>query len=252
MEMKRTLLLLFAMGTLLTLGTTTSNLMAQGAGAAQPAANQQQKPQIPVVVVDFMYLMEIHPQLYVETNNLNQKIKQVSEKFQNDTVQFQNKQKELQGLTPGTQSYAEKMDELRKSEAEIKLRAMNEEDSLQLIELRANYQAYQEIKAMIDAYAKNNNILLVVNHIDIARRLPKEQSPQTMSAELSQMPTVVYRNTAFDITPAIEKWLNDTWGPKGIPAVDYETVKDQRFGTKPGGAAPQTNVATAGAGGVGR
>ena len=243
--MKRNLLLLFALGTLLTLGTITTNLMAQGGNApAQPAANQQTKPQIPVVVVDFIYLMEIHPQLYVESNNLLQKNKQAEDKVQNELMQLQNRQKELLALTPGLPDYAAKVDELRKAEADIKLRAMNEGDSLQMSELRSNYQAYQEIKAMIDAYAKNNNILLVINYFDIARHLPAEQSPQTMNAELTQLPTVVWRNPVYDITPAIEKWLNDTYGPKGFPAVKYETLKEQRFGTKPGGATQPTNVAT--------
>ena len=249
--MKRNLLLLFALGTLLTLGTTTSNLMAQG--GASPAQPAQQKPPIPVVVVDYMYLMDIHPQLFVEMNTLTQKLKLAQDKVQGDMQQLQLKQKELSALTPGTPDYTMKMDEFRKSESDIKLRAINEEEALQLTELHANYQAYQEIKLMVERYASANNILLVINHIDIARRLPAEKSLQTMSVELSQMPTVVWRNPTYDITPAIEKWLNDTYAAKNIAPVNYEQLKEQRFGAKPGGIAqpPQTSVAT-GAGQPGR
>ena len=252
--MKRNLLLLFALGTLLTLGITTSNLMAQGnAPATNQPANPQTKPPIPVVVVDFMYLMEIHPQLHVERNNLDQKLKQAQTKVQGDLVQLQNKQKELSGIAIGTPGYSEKMDEIRKIDSDIKLRAINEEEALQLNDIRINYQAYQEIKNMIDAYARNNNILLVINHLDIARRLPVEKTPQTMDVELSQMQTVICRNPAYDITPAIEKWLNDTYVPKGFAAVNYEQLKEQRFNQRPaGGTQSPTNVAVAPASGPGR
>ena len=258
--MKRTLLLLFVLGVFLTSGTT-SNLMAQAvqggtapaqpaATATQPAANPQTRPQIPVVVVDYMYLMEIHPKLSVEMNGLEQKAKAMQQNFQNDALQLQNMQKELSSSPAGSPDYTKQMEAIRKFDADARLRAIKEEESLQLAEIQCNYQAYQEIKGKVEAYARTNNILVVINHVDIARRLPAEKSLQTMGLELSQMPTIAWRNPNLDITPAIENWLNDDYAKQNIKPVNYDQLKEQRFRSG-GGTQLPTNVAT-GAGQPGR
>jgi len=260
--MKRNLLFLLALGAFLASGTLTSVLMAQGAPGAgvqptQNAANPQpqaNKPIIAVVAVDYLYLMDIHPQLFAERNALNQQFKATGELFRKEYEKLQNMQREIDVITPGTQEYSVKMEAARKFKSDVDLRAIKDQEEFQIKGLNIEYQAYQEIKNMVERYAVANNILVVINHVDIARRLPEEKTVDIKELELTQMSTVVWVNPLYDITQAIENWLNDTYEKKGFQAVNYKQLIEQKFGSRSangGTQQPQTNVA-AGPGQVGR
>jgi len=251
--MKRTLLLLFVLGAFLASGTTATDLMAQqgGAAPAQPAANPQPQPQIPAVVVDTMYLMQIHPKLYAEKNALLQSQKQARDALQLKAQEYQNMMRELQGLTPGTPEYSKKSNEVRQFEFDLNLQANDLSEKAQLNLIIINYNAYQEIKKYVDTFAKQSNIVLVFNHIDIARQLPVEQkpSPETMDTELSVTQAVIWRNPSYDITGHIEKMIDQAYANNpNYPKVNFEQVKQQMLGQRSaaGGAQPPTGVATPG------
>ena len=257
--MKRNLLFLLALGVFLASMTITSTLMAQvpqggnaaspvtspaGQPAAAPAANPQPRPQIPLAVIDYVYLMEIHPQLYAETNKLLQRKKLANEAIQKDMDQLQKLQRELNGPTSGSPQYTAKMDEIRIFQANAQLRAVKENEEIELLALQFQYNAFVEIKGLVQRFAQTNNISVVINNMDITKRLPAERSPQTMDAEMSQMQGIVWIVPGLDITHYIEKMLNDTYIPKGYAAVDYNKIKEQMYGNKPGGgvAPPPTGV----------
>lgn len=258
--MKRNLLFLFALGTLLTLGTATSNLMAQGAqgGAAPanphvnpPAAASNAAP-IPVLLVDIMYLMQVHPKFHAEKNALIQNQKAARDQLQLDMQKLQNMSRELQALQPGTPAYSNKLDELRRFEFELNNRAAKLSDEAQLRQLSSSYIAYQEIKNCVNVFARQNNVVVVINYLDVVRHMPTEQlpspeqlpPPEAMEAEMSLMQSVVWRNAGYDITSKIEGMINQTYAGK-YPPVDYEQVKAQMFGKSPVGASqPPTNIAT--------
>ncbi len=247
--MKRTLLCLLAMVALVASGTVTSNLLAQQGAVAQPAANPQQQqaaaPLIPVAVVDYMYLMDIHPKLYADMNALMQNQKAASEKLQADRTQLAAMQRELEAMTVGTPDYTKKMEDIRRADSEFKIRAAKMSEEIQMAGLHANYNAFLEIKNMVNVYAERYNIAVVINNMDVARRLPKERSPETMSAEMSQLETTVAcHQSAYSITPAIEGWLNNTYKGK-YDVVNFDQLKEQRF-AKP---QQQTSVATGPGGG---
>lgn len=255
--MKRNLLFFLVLGAFLASGSHTSILMAQGAAGAggqlaqtsvspQQPQSQTNKPPIPVVVVDYLYLMQIHPVFFAEMNAWEQKVTQANEKIRQEVENLQKMRRELEVLTPGTPDFSQKAEAARQYEAGINLRAMKNNEEAQLEEINIAYKAYQEIKSMVERYAVGNNIYVVINHVDIARRLPAEATVETKSAELAQFPTtVVWRNPNLDITSAIEKWLNDTYEPKGYKSVNFDQLKEQRLANRSanGGAQSQTNVA---------
>ena len=256
MEMKRNLLFLLALGVFLASVAVTSHLMAQGgnvaapmgtAPAAQPAnapaAPASQRPQIPVAVVDYLYLMEIHPQLYAEMNKLDLQKKAAEDKIKKDMDEVQKLQKELPGYTTGSPQYSAKMEEIRNLQVRIQANAMSEQDRINLAELQLLYDAFKDIKGMVQFFAQSYNISIVINNLDISRRLPAEKSPQTMDAEMSQINGIVWIVPSLDITQHIEKMLNDNFGPKGYPVVDYRIIKEQKYGSKP--ANTPTGIATA-------
>ena len=257
--MKRNLLFHLALGAFLASITVTSNLMAQGGNVAAPPANAPANPpvnsqaaptapkqQIPVVVVDYLYLMEVHPFLHVETNKLLQRKKTANDNVQKDMDQLQKLQRELQTLTSGSSQYSAKMEEIRIFQANAQLRAIKENEEIELAALQLQYNAFKEIKSMVEFFAKNNSISVVINNTDIARRLPAERSPQTMDAEMSQMQGIVWFVPGLDITQHIEKMLNDNYKPKGYEAVNYEKLKEQMLGNRPaaGPPTPPTDIAT--------
>ena len=245
--MKRNLLFLLALGAFLASVTVTTNLMAQGGNVAAPMAtapanqpaNPQaavpatQKPPIPMAVVDYLYLMEIHPQLYAEMNKLNLQKKAVEDKIKSNVDELQRLQKELQGLTTGSPQYSAKMEEIRNLQVRIQASAMTEQDKFDLAELHLLYNAFMEIKSMVQFFAVSNNISVVINNLDISRRLPAERSPQTMDAEMSQIQGIVWVLPGLDITQHIEKMLNETHGPKGYATVDYKVIREQKYGARP-------------------
>ena len=255
--MKRNLLSLLALGVFLASVAVTSNLMAQGGNGAtppvtapanqpvnSPAAPVAQKPLIPMAVVDYLYLMEIHPQLYAETNKLNLQKKAVEEKLKRDMDEVQNLQKELQALTTGSPQYSAKMEEIRNLQLRIQATAMSEQDKFDLAELQLFYNAFKEIKGLVKSFAVSNNISIVINNTDIYRRLPAERSPQTMDAEISsQMQGIVWVVPGLDITQHIEQMLISTYKPNGYDVVNYETIKQQKYGGPKPGPGSLTGVA---------
>ena len=261
--MKRTLLLLFVLGAFLTSGIATANLMAQGvqggvapaqqvtnppAGVTPSATNQQQQTPT-VMVVDYLYLMDIHPKLYAESNALLQNRQKMQNDLQAEQQQLQTKSRELNGFDPGTEPFTKKREELYRLQADLESRAINASEKFQLDQLTITYNAYLEIKYYVDLYAKRFNAHVVLNHIDVNRRLPKEQSPESRSMEMEQIQLpVAWIHSQLDLTPYIEQTLNETHtgNGKNYQKVDYAQVKEQRFnGGKPsvGGTQPPINVA---------
>ena len=261
--MKRNLLFLLALGVLLASVAFTSILLAQAPGgnvvapptnapAANSQPNPQPRPQIPVAVVDYVYLLEIHPFLYAETNKLLQQKKQANDSMQKDMEQLQKLQRELQSIITGTPQYSAKMEEIRVFQAGAQLRAIKQTEEIDLAALQLQYNAFKEIRGMVQLFAQNNNISVIINNPDISRRLPVEnstqKSTQAMDMEMSQMQGVVWFLPGLDITSHIEKMLNDTYTPKGYDIVDYNKYKEQVYGKPSGGAAMQAPGVATGSG----
>ena len=253
--MKRNVLSLIAMAALVASGTLTSTLLAQGGAPvgnpnpqpAAPATAPANAPPIPVMVVDFLYLMEIHPELYAVRNTLIQESQKAETGFQAEVQQLQNKGRELQGPAPGTAEYTAKKEELLRLQADLELRARSHSEKLQMQLMTAQYNAFVDIKYFIDYYARQNNVLLVINSIDVKRRLPAEKSldSQAMEMEQVQLPVVCFQ-PQMDMTRVIEGWLDQQYVQSGkFTKVDYNKIKEQMFGPQRSGAAP-TQIANPG------
>ena len=254
--MKRNLLFLLALGVFLASAAFTSNLMAQGGSVAAPPANAPAnppanpqaapaapKPLIPVAVVDYKYLMQIHPKLYAETNLLIQNQKSFKEKYDAQTKELQNLSRELEGISPGTQGYTQKKEDLRRKSLDLEISAADFTEQNQTQLLKSSYYAYQDIKKLIDNIVKENNIVVVIDFIDIPRQLPTEQTLETMMMELSQPQTVVSYNPNYDITQFVEQRLVTLYTGK-YPAVNFFEVKKQMFSKAPNGPASPSSVAS--------
>jgi len=233
-------------------GSVVSNPAPMAGNPAPSAPAQANAPQIPVAVVDYDYLMIIHPKLAAEKAAQNQNNQQLEAKFMAEYQDLQARGKAITTVNPGTKEYSDRMDKQRRDEADWQLRMQSAKEAVILQRLELEYAAFYEIKVLVDNIAKRNNIIIVLNYINIARRLPDEVTPsaQTKDVEMGnqlQMP-IAWVHPNVDLTVVVEKTLNDTWGPKGYAAVNFKALKDQLSGNaKPAGTVPTTgtNVATA-------
>ena len=256
--MKRNLLFLLSLGVFLASVAVTSHLMAQGTNGTAPPANvpanppvsssavqPAQRPPIPVAVVDYKYLMQIHPKLYAETNLLIQNQKAFKDQYDTEMKVLQSLNRELEGIAAGSADYTRKREELRRRTTDLEISAADFTELNQTQLLKSNYYAYQDIKKIIDGVVKEHNIIVVIDFIDIPRQLPAEQTLETMMLELTQTQTVVSYNPNFDITRTVEQALNNLFAGK-YPAVNFAEVKKQMFNKTPaaGPASSPTNVAT--------
>lgn len=245
--MKRILLCLLATGAFFAFGMAASTLMAQGAQpATQPGAN---KPAIPVAVVDYEYLVLVHPQLYDVKNKLQNRIKLEEQKFVQEGQKFNDMRKKQQQAPVGSQEYTQLTTELRRMESEIQIDRENILNKLQMDQIYAMYGAYKDIKECVEAYATYHNILVVINNLDISKRLPQEQSLMATAMQAEFTPTVMWTHPGYDITMHIEGMINQKYA--NLPKVDFEEIKKQMFGGQRGNenAVPvnnSTNVATPG------
>ena len=258
--MKRTLLSLLLAAAFLAIGGASTQLMAQGAANPQPAARQPQQPApqqqaapIPIVVVDYTYLLNIHPVLYANRNNIQERLKQAEQRDATDKAQMLEMQKKLQLATAGTSEYTQIMADMRRLESENKIKNDEILNNLRLEDVKSSYSAYIDIQTMVRAVAEKSNIILVLNNVDVTRLLPDESVPSlpTMSALANYEPLVMWHHPNFDITSVIEGMLVEKYTGPGKPyaAVNYNEVKKQMFNQQmPGGApAPQgTTVASPG------
>jgi len=241
--MKRTLSSLLLALALLAAGVAASQLMAQtGAvpviATAQPA---QQRAAIPVAVVDFALLMEIHPQLHAHMAQLEEYAKKKDIEIQQEYIKLQADEKALVGIQPGTVEFTNKQNELRLALSEWQIKRDTIGQDVQRREILMTYSAYTDIKAMVEVFASGNNISVVINHLDIAKRLPdlkpgEEPSLQVKNSHLSRIPLVVYHSQGFDITPYVEDMLVKKYvDTRLFPRVDYAELKKKAFGMQPGG-----------------
>jgi Outer membrane protein (OmpH-like). len=246
--MKRILSSLLLTFALLASAGAISQLMAQ---PAQPVAVQQ-ATQYPLVVVDYAYLMEIHPKLSAEVAALEANFKQKGQAFQQDIAKLQEMEKEVVGLQPGTLDYTQKVDQFRRRQSDLGLQIKTIEEQMQLERIRVTYDAYAEIKLMIEELAKRNNINVVINYLDVIKRLPEQQTVQTKQLELFDEPVILWRNPAFDITSTVESMLVSKYTGNGKPyaAVNYNEVKARMLNSlQTGSNAAQGGTSVAAPGG---
>ena len=249
--MKRILLCLLTAGAFLAPAMAASILMAQGpVTAAQPAAAQQvaaNKPQIPVAVVDYEYLVLVHPNLYATKNALQERIKLEEQKLLPQRQKLLDVQKKLQLAQPGTQEFMQLTTELRRMDAEGAIEQEKIGNELQMEQIYAFYGAYKDIKECVEAYAVHNNILVVINSPDITKRLPNESASSLRSTVMQAefIPTVMWVTPNLDMTMHIEGMINQKYA--NLPKVDFNMIKNQMYGTPAGngaGVGAGTSVAT--------
>jgi len=258
--MKRILLCLLTTGTFFVSGMVTSTLMAQGGqlpqgGTVQPAAAiaQPVAPQqtIAVAVVDYEYLVMIHPKRYAASQGIQKRVELESANAKTEQQKVLDIQRKLQQITPGTQEHTQLTTDMRRIEAEFQINQEKVGNEIQVEQVYAIYGAYTDIKACVERYAKHNNILVVINSPDLGRRLPQEQSQALMTAVMHAEfnPTAIWTHPQLDITLNIENMLNDMYA--SYPKVNFEDFKKLAFRNPqtPGGATPAapanpTNVAT--------
>ena len=261
--MKRILLCLFATGVFFTSGMVASTLMAQPVqvpqgNAVQPAAVQPSAaPQqtIAVAVVDYEYLVMIHPKRYAASQTIQNRVEQESANAKTEQQKALDIQRKLQQITPGTQEHTQLTTDMRRIEAEFQINQEKFGNEIQVEQVYAIYGAYTDIKACVERYARHNNILVVINSPDLGRRLPQEQSQALMTAVMHAEfnPTAIWTHPQLDITLNIENMLNDMYAGKH-PKVNFEDIKKLAFRTPQasGGATPApantppTNVAMPG------
>ena len=259
--MKRILLCLFATGAFFVSGMVTSTLMAQPGqvpqgGAMQPAAAVVQPaaaaPQqtIAVAVVDYEYLVMIHPKRYATSQTIQKRVELESANAKTEQQRGLDIQRKLQNTPPGTQEHTQLTTDIRRIEAELQINQEKVLSEIQKEQVYALYGAYTDIKGCVERYAKHNNILVVINSPDLGRRLPQEPSQALMAAAMHAEfnPTAIWTHPQLDITLNIENMLNDMYAGSNLPKVNFEDIKKQVYGNPqaPGGGAPansSTNVA---------
>lgn len=249
--MKRILLCLLATGAFFAFGMVTSKLMAQGGQpVAQSGATAQQPvstPPIALAVVDYEYLVAVHPKRYAFSLDIQKRIKAEEEKAMTVRQNMVDIQKKLQLLPPGDRDYTKLTADLRRMDSELKIAQEGVANQIQMEQIYALYGAYVDIKACVERYARTYNILVVINSPDITRRLPQDPS-QNLTAALLQAefsPTAVWTHPNLDITLGVENLLVEMHTAAGYKKVNFEDIKKQMYPTSPGaGAATGTNVAT--------
>jgi len=251
--MKRNLLNILALTVLLSVAA--SAVMAQqqnrqvnpNAGvtnnaAANPSANAQPQGAVnPVVaIVDMEYLLAVHPEFYAKSRELLARTQAKQQEFRGKEEALQVKRQELNALTAGTQSHAQKRDELLKMESDIQSQAATAMDEIQLQALQARYKAIKDIQRNIDQFAKSNRFVVVLNYIKPTTVLPPDQlakpatalpTPKEMALEINLTTegnnAVLWYNAGYDITGMIEQMLKNQY-PQLTP-VDFQKYKQELF-----------------------
>ena len=260
--MKRILLCLLTTGAFFVSGMVASTLMAQPVqapqgGATQPATTATQPAaapqQFPVAVVDYEYLVAIHPKRYAVSQKIQKRMEQESTNAKAEQQKAVEIQRKLQLTTPGTPEHTQLATDIRRIEAELQINQEKVVNEIQMEQVYALYDAYKDIKACVERYSLHYGYLIVINNPDISRRLPQEPSQALMAAVMHAEfnPTAVWTSPNSDITAGIETMLNTMYA-NTYPKVNFEDIKKQMYGNPqaPGGAtpAPATNVATPGQG----
>lgn len=167
----------------------------------------QDKPAVPIVVVDLSKVFEQHPQFKQQMDAIKAAVKSSEAEIQTRGKDIESRAKKLQTFKPSSPEYKQLESETARLQAQIQAdMALKRKDFLEQ-EARAYYSTYLQVKEEIKVFAESNRIGLVL------RFSSEEIDPTNRQSVLQGVnQPILYNQGGLDITHYIVDRLHRSAG----------------------------------------
>ena len=182
--------------------TATTTLAQEAAGNAAAASK------MPVAVVDTRYILENHPTMKSEMENIKTQMeaadKQMAEK--RDAIVKQMEQLREQ-YVEGTPEYDRAEKAIAEQDTEFRLELVKKRKEFETAQANLMYKIYSEINVLLKYWSDNYGISMIVR---VNREQMDPKKPETVQMVMSQ--DVLYFSKSVDLTEPLLDYLNKQAG----------------------------------------
>ncbi len=175
--------------------------------AATEVAAQQPRPSGPVAVIDVAYVFKHHVRLQTLTNDLQRDIQAAETEVQNAKQAFESLQARMADLKKGSPEYKSLEEEMAKRQADLSIQINIQKRNFVEQQARMYSSVYKELSDVVKQHCEANGIALVMR---FSGDPPDYNDPEEIFRDLNK--TVIYYNTAIDITPHVLRAMNASMG----------------------------------------
>ncbi len=189
------------------LSVATATVQAQQAGqpanaGAQPAAAQRR--QVPVAVIDLGYILNNHPTMKQEIEQIKSQSESVAAEFEKKRQAILKMMEELrENFTEGTPDYMKKEQEIAAMDTQFRLDVVRKNKEFDEKRAQIFYTVHAQVTEALQFYCQNMGTFVVLK---VSREKPDPKKPQTI--ETAMMQEVFYYQNAADVD--ITQWVLDS------------------------------------------
>lgn len=180
-----------------------------------PAAAQNQAglnaPKYGIAVVDINYIFKKHPQFREKLEGMKGEVQQIENQLKGAAQNMMEKERERNSFNPGSPEFKQADEQLAQMKASFELEKQRRQKDFLEKEAKAYYEAYTQVQAEINRYAKHYKIGIVF------RFNGEEPDPNIRPQILAAINKPVQYQDSIDITPDIEAMVKAKY--PGNPSV---------------------------------
>ncbi|MCC6510135.1 MAG: OmpH family outer membrane protein [Pirellulaceae bacterium] len=192
----------FTMVAGLSLMTTVAHAQqpAQGGAPAQAAAAQP-RATIPVAVIDLGYILNNHPTMKAEIEQVKAQSETVGAEFEKKRQAILKMMEELrENYTEGTPDYAKKEQEIAAQDTDFRLQVVRKNKEFDEKRAQIFFTVHAQVTGLVKHYCSAMGTLVVLK---VSREKPDPKKPQTI--ETAMMQEVFYHQDAPNVD--ITNWV---------------------------------------------
>jgi Skp family chaperone for outer membrane proteins len=166
-----------------------------------------QQASIPVAVIDISVIFKDHPRFKAMMADWKKDFQAAQTKSRTGQQTFQEKQRQLAGLSPGSQGHKSLEDQLMKMESDLRYDVNRIKKEFMEREVKIYHEVFNEVAGITETFARRHRILLVLRY-----------NSAKVTGEQRSVYQGINRNVVFqdniDITANIQTELKRLYPPK--------------------------------------
>ncbi len=174
------------------LSVATATVQAQQAGqpanaGAQPAAAQRR--QVPVAVIDLGYILNNHPTMKQEIEQIKSQSESVAAEFEKKRQAILKMMEELrENFTEGTPDYMKKEQEIAAMDTQFRLDVVRKNKEFDEKRAQIFYTVHAQVTEALQFYCQNMGTFVVLK---VSREKPDPKKPQTIETAMMQKCSII-------------------------------------------------------------
>ena len=191
------------------------------AGASAQSAAPAATPNVAIVLIDVGAIFKAHPYFNARMKELQADVEAAEAQIKKERDQLRTMMEELSRIKAGTQEYKDFEAQVFETRNKLDTKVQLQRKEFLSREAKIYHQAYQSVQQEVEAFARTNNISVVMK---FNREAPDPEKPDEIIRDLNK--PVLYYAKQLDITDYIVQGLTRRMegGPSATPSATRPAV----------------------------